>query len=133
MLEKNIKKIYNCSRCGICRHWGWNGVEDVCPVYKYTTQYETEYPRGRVKMYRKLSEGEVAPSQKLAEHMLECTLCGRCDELCPSDIPLHEAFREMRTELAQQGFTLPAYKKLEEDIVKNKNPYVKSVKKELKI
>ncbi len=123
MLEKYLDKLYNCSRCGICRHWGWNGVEDVCPVYKHTTQYETEYTRGRVKLARQLAEKQLEPSELMAKHILECTLCGRCEVCCPCDVPIHEAFQAMRTDLAEQGYTLPIYQKTAETIATEHNPY----------
>lgn len=123
MLEKYYDDLYNCTRCGICRHWGWNGVEDVCPVYKHTTQYETEYTRGRVKMAKSLVEEKVEPSELLTKHMLECTLCGRCQACCPCKLPLHEAFQAMRTDLADKGFTLPQHKQTAQAIEKFQNPF----------
>ena len=123
MLEKYYDKLYDCSRCGICRHWGWNGVEDVCPLYKHTTQYETEYARGRVKIAKGLEEKKIQPDELLTKHMLECTLCGRCEACCPCKLPLHEAFQAMREDLADQGYTLPQHRKTAETIEKYNNPY----------
>ncbi|MEL7610687.1 MAG: (Fe-S)-binding protein [Bacillota bacterium] len=123
MLEKYLDKLYNCSRCGLCRHWGWNGVEDVCPVYKHTTQYETEYTRGRVKLAKSLAENTLEPNELMTKHILECTLCGRCEVCCPCDIPIHEAFQAMRSDLAAKGYTMPIYEKSAEMIAKEHNPY----------
>ena len=123
MLEKYHELLYNCSRCGICRHWGHNGVEDVCPVYKHTTQYETEYTRGRVKTAKGLVEKKFEPNELLTKHMLECTLCGRCEVCCPCKLPLHEVFQAMRTDLADQGYTMPQHEQTAKLLETDKNPY----------
>ncbi len=123
MLEKYIREIGECSRCGICRHWGWNGVSDVCPVYAYTEQYETQYPRGRVKLAKELVEGNIEPSSLMAEHVLECTLCGRCEELCPVDLPLHDILHALRTDIYAKGFTIPTHERIRKILLDHLNPY----------
>jgi Fe-S oxidoreductase len=46
MLEKYKRQLYDCSRCGFCRVWGWEGVDHVCPTYPFTPGWETQYARG---------------------------------------------------------------------------------------
>ncbi|MDA3927545.1 MAG: lactate utilization protein B [Prolixibacteraceae bacterium] len=73
------KKALECIRCGACLN--------ACPIYKNIGghAYKTPYtgPIGSVisPIYRGTNFDHLATA---------CTLCGRCTEVCPAKIPLHE-------------------------------------------
>lgn len=79
-LEESHREAVKCIRCGACLN--------ACPIYKnvggYT--YNTEYtgPIGSV----------ITPFMKgfnEFNHLsFACTVCGRCTEVCPVRIPLHD-------------------------------------------
>ena len=123
MLEKYLDQINNCTRCGFCRLWGWADVETVCPVYKFTPGWETQYARGKVKLSKMIAQGEGDISEELVKHTYMCTLCGHCEVACPLDLPLHEIFQALRTELAEQGHTLSDHRLLAENIEKYRHPF----------
>ena len=96
-LLKNVKQreALNCIRCGACLN--------ACPVYKnigghtYGTTYSG--PIGAV----------ITPHMKGMEeykHLsFASSLCGRCTEVCPVNIPLHDMLLENRNDSVKQGFT----------------------------
>ena len=63
-----------CIRCGTCLY--------TCPTYRESVR-ETDSPRGRIFLARKLMEGEVKLTENLVEQMYRCLACGACDEACP--------------------------------------------------
>jgi L-lactate dehydrogenase complex protein LldF len=96
-LLKNLKQreALNCIRCGACLN--------ACPVYKnigghtYGTTYSG--PIGAV----------VTPHMKSMENYkhlsFASSLCGRCTEVCPVNIPLHEMLLQNRNDSVEQGLT----------------------------
>jgi len=123
VLKDYLDKINHCTRCGFCRIWGWADLETVCPVYKYTPGWETQYARGRVKLAKDLSEGELDLTPQMVEHIYQCTLCGRCEVACPVEMPLHEIFQALRREIAEQGRTVPEHRVMAENIEKVGHPF----------
>ncbi|OQX76623.1 MAG: iron-sulfur cluster-binding protein [Bacteroidetes bacterium 4484_249] len=104
LLENNRSKILKheeqrlaltCIRCGACLN--------ACPVYKnigghaYATTYSgpigsviTPYLKG-MKEYNHLS--------------FASSLCGKCTEVCPVKIPLHELLLNNRNESVKEGYS----------------------------
>lgn len=123
MLEKYMNEIYKCTRCGFCRVWGWSGIEAVCPVYKHTPGWETQYPRGRVKLAKAAAENDLEMNEQMVDHVLMCTLCGHCKVACPIDLPLSEIFQGLRCKIAEKGLTDAAHKELAESIRKYNHPF----------
>lgn len=122
-LERLAKYIYDCTRCGFCRVWGWRGVEYVCPTYPHTTAWDTEYARGRVRLARAVLEDELDVTPDMLEHIYECTLCGSCAVHCPIELPLVDIFHALREELAGRGGQLPAHEQIAFFIECYDNPY----------
>jgi glycolate oxidase iron-sulfur subunit len=63
-----------CIRCGTCLY--------TCPTYRESVR-ETDSPRGRIFLARKLLEGEVTLNANLIEQMYRCLACGACNVSCP--------------------------------------------------
>jgi Fe-S oxidoreductase len=123
MLEKYRQELFDCSRCGFCRVWGWSGVENVCPTYPFTAGWETHYARGRVRLAQATLDGEVEITEHLLEHAYVCTLCSSCEAHCPVDLPLTEIFHAWRQDLAEAGHTLPEHERMINLMKRYLNPY----------
>lgn len=82
-----------CNRCGICAA--------VCPAYVADPK-ESNSPRARNQALRLLLEGKIKPknnAQELENLVTSCTLCGRCESVCPAQIPTGEHVLELRRRL----------------------------------
>ncbi len=123
MLEDLGRRLYDCSRCGFCRVWGWEGVEHVCPTYPFTPGWETHYARGRVRLAQATLEGQIEPNQAFLEHAYACTLCGSCEAHCPVGVPLVDIFHAWRVDLAAAGHALPAHRQVLQGMRRHLNPY----------
>ena len=88
------REIFNCIHCGACT--------SVCPVYKLIggEPYGGVYvgPVGSV-VNPFMMDFYYAAHQSYA-----CTLCKRCTEVCPMNIPIHELILQNRRESVRREF-----------------------------
>jgi Fe-S oxidoreductase len=76
-----------CIRCGLCL--------SACPIYREHLT-ETQSPRGRVALIRKMVEGELDPSANLTDQMYQCMACMACNTICPVGIKPADLVLESR-------------------------------------
>ncbi len=88
-----VDEYLYCIRCGTCLY--------TCPTYRESVR-ETDSPRGRIFLARKLLEGEVEITPNLIEQMYRCLACGACDASCPVGNKPAEIALKLRW-LAQQA------------------------------
>ena len=82
-LEKYVKGIYGCVRCGVCVHkYGPWGDKYVCPIREHTAGFEPYSARGRNQVAIGVLEGNVDITPELAEVAYSCLLCGNCRQAC---------------------------------------------------
>ncbi len=101
LYNTELYSALNCIRCGACLN--------NCPIYKniggYT--YETTYsgPIGSI----------ISPHyngfEELKHLSFACTVCGKCTEVCPAKIDLHNLLLINRRNAVNQGFDKLAWKK----------------------
>ena len=89
-----VRNVYDsvcfCNRCGMCA--------PVCPAYAADPK-ESNSPRARNQALRLLLEGKINTKQnrnELEKLVTSCTLCGRCEQVCPGQIPTREHVLELR-------------------------------------
>ncbi len=94
MKQVKQREIFNCIHCGACT--------SVCPVYKLIggKAYGGVYvgPVGSV-VNPFMMDFYYAAHQSYA-----CTLCKRCTEVCPMNIPIHELILQNRKEAVHREF-----------------------------
>lgn len=94
MLSQGMEEMLRCIRCGACMNH--------CVVYKHIGghAYGSVYPgpMGSV-LTPHLNSLEVANKQTHA-----CTLNGRCEEVCPVNIPLPKLLRALRSQSWQKKY-----------------------------
>jgi len=82
-LEKHIRSIYGCTRCGVCVHkynpWGY---KKVCPVREHTVGLEPYTSRGKNQIAIGVLEGNIEMTSELAEIAYTCLLCANCRQAC---------------------------------------------------
>jgi L-lactate dehydrogenase complex protein LldF len=94
LAKERQRQALSCIRCGACLN--------ACPVYKNIGghTYQTTYsgPIGSV----------ITPylqDQKTWKHLsFASSLCGRCTEVCPVKIPIHELLLVNRNDAMEKGF-----------------------------
>ena len=94
-LEKWRSSLDVCIRCGYCYAH--------CPIYK-STRWETDSPRAKLALIYGMLNGEVEPSDYIAEKMLECFYCKSCQTNCSSSIPITEILTDAQADLREAGF-----------------------------
>jgi Fe-S oxidoreductase len=106
MIDRYSDQIYRCSRCGNCREKvnPKKGIYGVCPLLE-EIGFESNCARGKIQIARALLEGDLPYTQKLADGIYNCTLCGSCKNNCPVEIDTPNIVRAMRTEYVRKvGF-----------------------------
>lgn len=83
---------FDCIMCGKCL--------EVCPVFKATGREELG---GRAKMFLAQQLEQAEPLVKLdrdkvAEMVGLCAGCGRCEAVCPRDVPIGAVVRRLRAQ-----------------------------------
>jgi L-lactate dehydrogenase complex protein LldF len=95
LAEERQRRALSCIRCGACLN--------VCPVYKnigghtYNTTYSG--PIGAV------INPYLLGMQEYKHQSFASSLCGKCTEVCPVKIPLHDLLLVNRNESVVKGYT----------------------------
>jgi len=84
--KEEIKEIVEkCIRCGLCKQ--------LCPVFKIMRE-EQFSPRGKTILLNNSFYGKI---------IYQCNLCKACEEKCPLNLKLCEAFLKARKVLVEGG------------------------------
>ncbi|MHA1904002.1 MAG: (Fe-S)-binding protein [Candidatus Thorarchaeota archaeon] len=83
-----------CARCGFCTF--------VCPAY-LDTLWDSQSPRGKLYQLKSLIKDKKPIPPDFAERIFKCTLCGACEEICQTNIPLLRFWQLTRQEIGELG------------------------------
>jgi heterodisulfide reductase subunit D len=83
-----------CARCGFCTF--------VCPAY-LDTLWDSQSPRGKLYQLRDLIKNKKPIPADFAARIFNCTLCGACQEICQTNIPLLRFWQLTREEIGSLG------------------------------
>ncbi len=92
-----------CTHCGVCsRHCS------VAPIFTVIDN-SAILPSEKIGRVGDLGRGRITDHQqwRLAQGSDICTSCGRCTDLCPSGIDLHDMWLASEADLADHGYTPP--------------------------
>ncbi|MBU7046380.1 MAG: (Fe-S)-binding protein [Theionarchaea archaeon] len=103
--------IYQCGSCGYCL--------DSCSVYT-TTQRESVSPRGKVLLLRKYEEGILTDPLPITERVYTCTLCGKCEDACPSKTKITRIIKTWRN---NYPFNFKKLSSVVVSVLEKGNPY----------
>ena len=115
--------LERCVECGLCME------EGICP--SYSVRKEKIYsPLGRLDSLKDLLNGDI--KEDAIKSLLTCNGCGRCTQVCPSEIKIGELVVFGRNLLYKEGLLpLDSQKRIIESIMKNGNAVVKEEEKRL--
>lgn len=100
MLEKYHDEILSCTGCGFCKKSYY--------AYKFP-QKESDFPKGKIMISYGLLTGELEEDMEAVKAIQKCTLCGRCEEDCPSLIKIADVIKATRNDLQ---LMLPEHEKI---------------------
>lgn len=83
-----------CARCGFCTF--------VCPAY-LDTLWDSQSPRGKLYQLAQLIKKKEPIPADFAARIFNCTLCGACQEICQTNIPLLRFWQLVRQEVGNLG------------------------------
>lgn len=112
--RKYREQVLQCSRCGFC--------QAVCPVYGATLRPGLN-ARGKMLVLKEVMDGKIDLSDELIETLFQCTTCASCYENCPSGVNVPEILKQARKDMVDVGSCHPAFKGMEEVLLKYPNIY----------
>ena len=122
-LEEVLENLYQCRRCGICREAVYEdrGVDGICPVWRNSAGFETDFMRGRIQIAIALLEGELQKTPENAESLYTCTLCGNCTQICSAEFEPAKTLEKVRHLLNE--IPNETHQQIAERILANDTPY----------
>lgn len=106
--------LQTCIHCGLCL--------TACPTYR-TLKIEPDSPRGRLYLMRGLSEGRIAPSDPLVEHLDNCLDCRACETVCPAGVPYSRLLEQTRGQINRRVVRGTPMRMLGEWVLRSVLPY----------
>lgn len=91
--------LTSCVHCGFCL--------EVCPTYQLTGD-ENNSPRGRLRLWREESNGQLEPDPWTLAYTAECVGCLACESACPANVPYGTILEQARHQHVSTGRTKPA-------------------------
>lgn len=106
-------EIYSCAQCGYCTSF--------CPVFGECFE-ESSTQRGRMFYLKKYFEDNKMELMR-ADKFFLCTTCGRCADVCQTDLPLVELGEKIRAGFVANGLALEKHAALAKNVAQTQNPY----------
>lgn len=123
---KQLMELDGCTRCGECVAW--------CPTFA-ENQQELTHPLGKIARLKgwiwrqyglraRLFGPRPIEDAELAEYskgVFSCTLCARCNQVCPVRIDTRTLWIAMREQLVELGSYPPAFATLRQNVTTRYN------------
>ncbi len=107
--------VYTCIECGTCR--------ETCPVFT-EDRWLSSSPKGKMTFTKEFLSGKRDVDDFMYRRYFQCTLCGKCKEVCQAMIPVCDIFEHIRMRLHDMGWErMEAHDMLLESILANGNPF----------
>lgn len=91
----NYDFLVNCMHCGLCL--------PHCPTYALTG-LEKSSPRGRIRLIKSVSDGDLPITQGFIDEMNFCLDCQACETACPAGVKYGALVEAARAQIFQQGY-----------------------------
>src|SRR5580693_3789134 len=105
-LGRNIdyELFMDCVHCGLCL--------SSCPTYLETGN-ENDSPRGRIYLWRAVTDGRAELSPQVRQHLDLCLECRACETACPSGVQYGQIIGSYKKDMAQLGPPAPTLGRLQ--------------------
>ena len=104
----------DCVHCGLCL--------GACPTYVETGN-ENDSPRGRIYLWRAITDGRAPLSQEAQDHMNLCLECMACETACPSGVQYRHVIHSYKHDMALLKPPAPTLNWLQRWMLFNLTPY----------
>lgn len=113
-MSEMIKYYYLCNNCGSCRQ--------LCTIFR-TDITEALSPRTRMTIAGNLYLNIMGITEKVKDVIFSCTLCGLCDNSCPSGVCVTDTVKATRRYIIEKGEGPENLAKLIDSIMGEKNVF----------
>jgi Fe-S oxidoreductase len=111
LAPKTLTEEYRiCAQCGYCN--------TICPTFQF---WETSGPRGKLWTLRDQSKQGTAVPTAMINRLYECTLCGKCEVVCQTNIPLLSLWYSAREQVYENNEWPENFQRLHQSIEESHN------------
>lgn len=115
-LGKNLpyERFLDCVHCGLCL--------SSCPTYVETGN-ENDSPRGRIYLWRAVTDGRAELTDEVRHHLDLCLECRGCETACPSGVQYGQIISSYKKDMARQHRPAPTLNPLQRWMLFHLTPY----------
>lgn len=120
-LGRNIdyELFMDCVHCGLCL--------GSCPTYVETGN-ENDSPRGRIYLWRAVTDGRTELSEEVRRHLDLCLECLACETACPSGVQYRHIIGSYKKDMARIGTVFPTLNPLQRWMLFHLTPYARRMR-----
>jgi glycolate oxidase iron-sulfur subunit len=115
-LGRNIdyELFMDCVHCGLCL--------SSCPTYVETGN-ENDSPRGRIYLWRAVTDGRAELTGEVRKHLDLCLECRACESACPSGVQYGQIIGSYKKDMAKLGPPFPTIGMMQRWLLFHLTPY----------
>ena len=123
-LGQNVdyERFMDCVHCGLCL--------GACPTYLQTGN-ENDSPRGRIYLWRAVTDGRISLDETVRHHLDLCLECLACETACPSGVQYRQIIGSYKKDLARIDKPAPGLSGLQRWMLYQLTPSAKRMKRAL--
>jgi glycolate oxidase iron-sulfur subunit len=120
-LGRNIdyELFMDCVHCGLCL--------GSCPTYVETGN-ENDSPRGRIYLWRAVTDGRTELTDAVRRHLDLCLECRACETACPSGVQYGQIIGSYKKDVARLGSVFPTLNPLQRWMLFHLTPYARRMR-----
>jgi glycolate oxidase iron-sulfur subunit len=110
----DYERFLDCVHCGLCL--------GSCPTYVETGN-ENDSPRGRIYLWRAITDGRAELSPEVRQHLDLCLECRACETACPSGVQYGKIIGSYKKDMARLGSVAPTLGSVQRWMLFHLTPY----------
>lgn len=115
----DYQRFMDCVHCGLCL--------GTCPTYVETGN-ENDSPRGRIYLWRAVTDGRAELTDEVRRHLDLCLECLACETACPSGVQYRKIIGSYKKDMAHLGSVFPTLNPLQRLMLFHLTPYARRMR-----